>query len=97
MVWSMLIAHQNPLNKGRKPPASVVGQMEIYERSGVDESSVWILRWDGVGQSTCAASMSLTGSSQWAAIIQMENADIHLHRESSPPSSKAHELILSAR
>jgi hypothetical protein len=74
----MLLVHQNPLNKGKKPPSGVSSLMNLYPRTKVDETTTWIVEWDGVGQSICTVSMSITGSGRQSAIIQMEKADIHL-------------------
>jgi len=78
MVWTMLLVHEHPSNNPRKHPSTIKGHMKLYPKTGVDETSTWILEWDGVGEAICTASMTIQGSKEHSVIIQMETADVHL-------------------
>ncbi|KAJ9127671.1 hypothetical protein QFC24_001081 [Naganishia onofrii] len=77
-VWTMLLMHQHPDNKTKSGPSSIVGHMVPHERTGVDGTSTWILEWKGLGVAICTASITTQMSTETAAIIQLESAEVHI-------------------
>ncbi|KAG7575486.1 hypothetical protein FFLO_00305 [Filobasidium floriforme] len=76
MVWVMMILHQNPGNKERAPPSSVKGHMRIYERTGVDASSTWIVDWKDVGTAVCTTSIETQMNLERCVTVQMEGGEL---------------------
>lgn len=86
----MLALHQNPItNAQRNAPNKVTGHMTIYERTGVDASSSWIVEWPAPSKgakaphAVCTSSMVASGSRESAVVVQMEKADVHITCESN--------------
>lgn len=74
----MMLLHQHPDNKSYAPPSSITGHMVPYTRTGVDDSSTWILEWKDLGVAVCTASMSTVMSLERSVIIQLESAEVHI-------------------
>lgn len=73
----MLILHQHPDNKDRTPPSNVKGHMRIYERTGVDASSFWIVDWKDVGTAVCTSSIE-TQMGDKCVTVEMEGATLSI-------------------
>lgn len=74
-VWAMLAMHHHPDNKD-KDPKVVSSYQKIYERSGVDVASQWIVQWKGLGDATLTTDMATTGFDDACAVISCEQADV---------------------
>jgi hypothetical protein len=82
-VWVMMILHQNPGNKDRAPPSSVKGHMRIYDRTGVDASSTWIVDWKDVGTAVCTTSIETQMNLERCVTVQMEGGELTVDCEST--------------
>lgn len=74
-VWAMLALHHHPDNKD-KDPQVVNSYQQIYERSGVDLLSHWIVEWKGLAQCRCLTDMTTSGLNDATAVISCEKADL---------------------
>lgn len=74
-VWCMLALHQHPDNKD-KDPQVVSSYQRIYERSGVDAMSHWIVEWKGFAEARCLTDMTASGLSEATAVITCQEADL---------------------
>lgn len=72
----MMILHQHPDNKSKAPPSSVKGHMRIYERTGVDASSTWIVDWKDVGTAVCTTSIETQMNLDRCVTVQMEGGEL---------------------
>lgn len=74
-VWAMLVMHHHPDNKD-KDPKVVSSYQKIYERSGVDAASQWIVSWKGFGDATLTTDMETTGFDDACVVVSCEQADL---------------------
>lgn len=81
-VWAMLAMHHHPDNKD-KDPQVVSSYQRIYERSGVDSYSQWIVQWKGLGEAVCVTDMTASGYDDACVVISCEEADVVLSCEYS--------------
>jgi len=79
-VWGMLLLHQHPQNNDRAPRV-VHSFQDIYERTGGDESSCWVVEWEGLGQAAFRSSMTVDGLREMAVVINCEEGDLVIDGE----------------
>lgn len=79
-VWAMLAMHHHPDNKD-KDPRVVSSYQKIYERSGVDAASTWIVSWKGLGDAVCVTDMTTSGYDDACVVVSCEEADLVLSCE----------------
>ncbi|GFZ46901.1 hypothetical protein JCM24511_04121 [Saitozyma sp. JCM 24511] len=77
-VWAMLVLHQHPLNKDRKPPKLHFSHQTLYPRSNVDLNSRWLLEWEGVSQAMLMTDMNTHGPRESTVYISCEEGDLAL-------------------
>ncbi|TXT09023.1 hypothetical protein VHUM_02497 [Vanrija humicola] len=77
-VWAMLAFHHHPDNKDPDPKV-VSSYQRIYERSGVDAASQWIVEWKGLGQATLVSDMTASGYNDASVVITCLEGDLVLN------------------
>lgn len=82
-VWAMMLLHHHPDNKSRAPPKMLFSHQTIYERSGVDANSRWLLEWKGVGQAMCTTDMTAHGSREACVVVTCSEGDLIIEGERS--------------
>lgn len=79
-VWAMLAIHQHPDNKDKHPKV-VNSYQRVYNRSGVDAMSHWIVEWKDFAEARCLTDMTASGCGEATAIITCEEADLVIECE----------------
>lgn len=77
----MLLVHQNPHNTDRNPKVINTYQT-VYERTGVDLNSRWLVEWKGLCQGQLLSDLSCPGHRDATAILQCEQGDLVVECES---------------
>ncbi|CAK9781188.1 NAD(P)-binding protein [Cutaneotrichosporon oleaginosum] len=76
-VWAMLALHQHPDNTDSDPRV-VASYQKVYERSGVDAASTWVVSWKDFADATLVTDMTASGFNDACAVITCEEADVAL-------------------
>jgi hypothetical protein len=84
----MLVLHQHPLNKDRKPPKLHFSHQTLYPRSNVDLNSRWLLEWEGVSQAMLMTDMNTHGPRESTVYISCEEGDLALECECGATPSR---------
>ncbi|RSH80752.1 hypothetical protein EHS25_007088 [Saitozyma podzolica] len=74
-VWAMLLVHQNPHNTDRDPKVINTYQT-VYQRTGVDLNSRWLVEWKGLCQGQLLSDLSCPGHRDATAILQCAEGDL---------------------
>lgn len=76
-VWAMLALYQHPDNN-KTAPKLVSSYQHIYPKTGVDQSSRWVLEWPGLDGvvANLMTDIHTAGYAPATALIQCEKADI---------------------
>ena len=74
-LWAMLLIHRHPQNTDLDPKV-VSSYQRIYERTGVDALSHWVVRWDGFADAFLTADMTIQSSRESCVIAHCEGADL---------------------
>lgn len=74
-VWAMLLVHNSPYNADPSPKV-INSHQTLYERTGVDLNSRWIVQWEGLCQGSLTTDLGAPGLKEATAWVQCEEGDL---------------------
>jgi predicted dehydrogenase len=91
-VWATMLLHHHPANAQKAGPTMPFSHQTIYERSGVDSNSRWLLDWEGLGQAMCVTDMSAHGTYVGCVVVTCSEGDLIVEGEYSCESYRSDKL-----
>lgn len=74
-VWAMLLVHNSPYNTDTAPQV-INSHQTVYDRTGVDLTSRWLVQWKGLCQGTLTTDLAAPGLREATAWVQCEEGDL---------------------
>jgi hypothetical protein len=71
----MLLVHQHPENTD-KDPQVVFSHQTVYERTGCDVNSRWLVEWKGLCQGLLMTDLDCAGYRNGTAVLQCQEGDL---------------------
>jgi predicted dehydrogenase len=78
-VWAMMLLHHHP--DSTRQPKMLFHHQTVYERSGVDANSRWLIEWEGVGQALCVTDMTAFGIHLGCVVVTCDKGDLVIEGE----------------
>ncbi|WVO15605.1 hypothetical protein L204_103265 [Cryptococcus depauperatus] len=85
-VWAMLLLYRHPQNTDKSPKV-LTSYQTVYERSGVDISSQWLVQFEGLAQAQLMTNLDNTGLRKSTTALECEEGDLVIEYPPYQPST----------